>query len=64
MSKSNEEAMKDMDRHNGGDHAAHAGESHNGVHGHEHTKPAGDLRAVVDKEEAGHNQRGDFNRGH
>jgi hypothetical protein len=58
------EAMHDADRHNSGDTASHATESHAQIHGHEHTKPAGDLRDVEFKEDAVKVSRGQTNRGH
>ncbi len=58
------EAMREADRHATGDNASHAKESHSDIHGHEHTKPAGDLRAVVAKEDIAEKARGESNRGH
>jgi len=63
-SSSSLEAMRDADRHAAGDNASHPKESHAEVHGHEHTKPAGDLRVVADKEDRAEAQRGDAHRGH
>lgn len=57
------EAMKDQDRHTSGDSSSHAKDSGPVVHGHEHTKPAGDLRQVELKEDGEQVQRRDFARG-
>ncbi|MFC6645729.1 hypothetical protein ACFQBQ_09085 [Granulicella cerasi] len=58
MSKSNEEAMQQNDQHG----VANAKSSKSVVH--EHTKPAGDLRDVADKEDSHSAFRGEATRGH
>ncbi len=64
MSTANEEAMKDADRHAAGDSSSHAKDEGAKVHGHEHTKPAGDLRQVELKEDTAKMVRGESTRGH
>jgi hypothetical protein len=56
-------AMRDQDRHAGGDNTSHAQDSEPQLHGHEHTKAEGDLRNLVDKEETRKAVRGEHGRG-